>query len=317
MTVINKKFTPPALPLAPIEYEQRQQDQFQYALRLYLNLLDKYLTDLTNLLNTGETFENITASTITTGTLTADSANISDLTGTYTNMGAVGTLAMQADGLIVNTAVVKSLMANNFYGGTFYGDGRNLQLPYNQIISNSDQTAAALDQAYAVTYDSTDFPDGISVVSNSRITFAKQGIYLLTYSIQFENDNPTTETIDIWLRYEGTDAANTNSRFSMPPRKSVGVPSTLIAVTPIMVDIEADGDYIEIMWHPSDLGVTLESYPAVSYSAGVTPAIPATPSVILTVQHISSQFPPIQRVAPVATVGFTELGTVIVSTNQT
>jgi hypothetical protein len=32
----------PALPLAPIEYDQRQQDQFQYALRLYFNQLDAY-----------------------------------------------------------------------------------------------------------------------------------------------------------------------------------------------------------------------------------------------------------------------------------
>jgi hypothetical protein len=32
----------PALPLAPIDYDQRQQDQFQYALRLYFNQLDSY-----------------------------------------------------------------------------------------------------------------------------------------------------------------------------------------------------------------------------------------------------------------------------------
>ena len=33
----------PALPLATIEYDQRQQDQFQYALRLYFNRLDDFL----------------------------------------------------------------------------------------------------------------------------------------------------------------------------------------------------------------------------------------------------------------------------------
>jgi len=37
------------------------------------------------------------------------------------------------------------------------------------------------------------------------------------------------------LRYEGTDLAGTNSRFGLPPRKSAGVPSALIAVTPFMV----------------------------------------------------------------------------------
>jgi hypothetical protein len=35
----------PALPIAPFEYDPRQQDQFAYALRLYFNRLDTYLYD--------------------------------------------------------------------------------------------------------------------------------------------------------------------------------------------------------------------------------------------------------------------------------
>lgn len=41
----------PALPTAPFEYDPRQQDQFQYALRLYFNRLDSFLAELSN--NTG------------------------------------------------------------------------------------------------------------------------------------------------------------------------------------------------------------------------------------------------------------------------
>jgi hypothetical protein len=36
----------PALPLPSLEYDQRQQDQFQYALRLYFNRLDTFLSTL-------------------------------------------------------------------------------------------------------------------------------------------------------------------------------------------------------------------------------------------------------------------------------
>lgn len=39
-----KKFVAPALPTSPIEYDQRQQDQLNYALRLYFNNLDSFLT---------------------------------------------------------------------------------------------------------------------------------------------------------------------------------------------------------------------------------------------------------------------------------
>ena len=38
----------PALPTQPNEYDQRQQDQFQNALRLYFNRLDDYLAKLSN-----------------------------------------------------------------------------------------------------------------------------------------------------------------------------------------------------------------------------------------------------------------------------
>ena len=41
----------PALPLAPLEYDQQQQDQFQYALRLYFNRLDNYLAQLSACIN--------------------------------------------------------------------------------------------------------------------------------------------------------------------------------------------------------------------------------------------------------------------------
>lgn len=308
MTVINKKFTPPSLPTAPVDYDQRQIDQFQYALRLYFNQLDGYLADLTNLLNTGQTFDNITANNITTENIT-----VSQDVDTF-NLNAqneVQSDLVQANRFLGGNYVGNNYMGANFYGGNFYGNGKFIETPYNQIISNTDQAAVALDVAYAITYDTTDFPDGITVTSNSRITFADTGIYNITYSIQFENDNNSTETVDIWLRYKGTNMPGTNSRFSLPPRKSIGVPSTLIAVTPLMVDIEADGDYIEIMWHPSDLGVTIEHYNAVAASPGVTPAIPATPSVIIGVTFISAQFPPAKRVAPLGVLGTGQVGSVI------
>lgn len=40
------KVRAPALPLSPFAYDQRQQDQFQNALRLYFNRLDDYLATL-------------------------------------------------------------------------------------------------------------------------------------------------------------------------------------------------------------------------------------------------------------------------------
>jgi len=176
--------------------------------------------------------------------------------------------------------------AETYTADYFYGSGIHITLPYGQFQSQSDQTAAAIDIAYAVTYDVSDFLDGVTLSSGSRLTVPDAGVYVVSYSIQFKNTTNGIQDIDIWLRKNGTDIADTNSRFSIPARKSIGDPSHLIAVTPVMVELAAN-DYIQIMWHVTDTGVSIEQYPAVAYSAGVTPAIPATPSVLVQVEFMS------------------------------
>ena len=176
--------------------------------------------------------------------------------------------------------------AETYTADFFYGSGIHITLPYGQFQSQTDQTAAAIDTAYAVTYDQSDFLDGVTLSSGSRLTVPDAGVYVVSFSIQFKNTTNDIQDIDIWLRKNGTDIPDTTSRFSIPARKGSGNPSHLIAVTPVMVELAAD-DYIQIMWHVTDTGVSIEQYPAVAYSAGVTPAIPATPSVLVQVEFMS------------------------------
>lgn len=307
MTVINKKFTPPSLPTAPTDYDQRQIDQFQYALRLYFNQLDGYLSDLTNLLNTGLTFNNITASNINTGNLTA-TQNVNTFNLNAGN--AVNSDLVQANRFMGGSYVGDTYMGNGFYGNYFYGDGQFLITPYNQFESNQDQTGAVA-TATAVTFNLDIYPNGVTIQNNSEITFAEAGVYLLNYSLAFKNPTNDQQDIDIWFRYEGTNIPDSNSKFTIPARKSAGDPSYLIAVTPYMVDVLANGDQVQIMFRVTDATVILEHLNAVPASPGVTPAIPATPSAILTVTHISAQHPAVVRVAPLGVLGTGQIGSVI------
>lgn len=310
-----ERFQAPALPVPPVEYDQRYHTDLIRVLRLYFNQLDSLTPNQANSYRADNfyggnfTGGDVTADAVTVDLLNAYQAYIFALTAQATTVSY-----LNADAIYNRRYLGSEAMIGNVYANFFYGNGRYISTPYNQLISNTDQAAGALGTAYAVTYDTTDFPDGITVTNNSRITFAESGVYVITYSIQFENDSNLTEFVDIWFRYEGTDIAGSNSRFGIPPRKSAGVPSTLIAVTPFTVDIENDGDYVEIMWHPSDLAVTIEHYNAVAASPGVTPAIPATPSVIVGVTFVSAQFPPAKRVAPLPVFGFGKVGDVTVST---
>jgi hypothetical protein len=176
--------------------------------------------------------------------------------------------------------------AETYTADFFYGSGVHLAFPYGQFQSQTDQTIAAVDVAYAITYDQSDFLDGVTLSSGSRLTVPNEGVYNVTFSLQLKNTTNDLQDIDIWLRKNGTDVPDTNSRFSIPPRKSTGTASHLIAATSVMVELAAN-DYIQLMWHATSTSITLEHFPAVAYSAGVTPAIPATPSAIVQVEFVS------------------------------
>lgn len=176
--------------------------------------------------------------------------------------------------------------AEKYTADFFYGSGVHLSFPYGQFQSQTDQTAAAIDVAYAITYDVSDFLDGVTLSSGSRLTVPTEGVYTVSFSIQFKNTTNGTQDIDIWLRKNGTDIPDTNSRFSIVPRKGAGNPSHLIATTPIMVKLAAN-DYVQVMFHVTDVGVSIEHFPAVTAVPGTTPAHPATPSVIVQVEFMS------------------------------
>ena len=183
--------------------------------------------------------------------------------------------------------------AETYTANFFYGSGIGLTMPHNQFLSNVDQTAAAIDQAYAVRLEITSFTDGITItgVNNTRITFASPGMYMFIYSLSFKNPTNDAQSVDVWLRYNNgtttTDVPNSNSRFTIPPRKSTGDPSYLIAVTPFSGFAEAPGVWVEVMWATTSTSVVMEHLPAVAYSVGVTPAIPATPSAIVEAFFVS------------------------------
>lgn len=158
--------------------------------------------------------------------------------------------------------------------------------PYGAFQDSTDQTAAAVDVAYAITYNTTDFDNGVYVSNSSRINVRNYGVYNVQFSIQFKNTTNDSQNVDIWFRKNGTDIANSDSRFGMPARKSTGDPSHLIAAMNFFVELNAN-DYIQIMWRVSDVGVSMEHYAATNASAGVTPAIPAVPSVIVTVSYVA------------------------------
>ncbi len=168
--------------------------------------------------------------------------------------------------------------------GSLFGPrgGRFMNNPYGAFQDSTDQMAANTTTAYAVTFDTTDFSNGVTLASGSRLTVTDAGIWNCQFSIQFKNTTNDSQDAEIWFRKNGTNIDNSNSRFSMPARKSSGDPSHLITAMNFFASMDST-DYLEIMWRVSDVGVSIEHY-----AAGTSPTRPATPSAIVTMSFVSN-----------------------------
>lgn len=153
--------------------------------------------------------------------------------------------------------------------------------PYGSFYSTVDQTAASTTTAYAITYNTTAEENGVYTSNSSRINFRNSGVYNVQFSIQLSNASNDGQDVDIWFAKNGSNIADSNSRYHLPARKSTGDPSHLIATVNFFVDITA-GNYIEIFWCTASLDVSIQYY-----SSGASPTRPAIPSVITTVQYIA------------------------------
>ena len=309
------KFRASPLPNPPAQYDPQYIRQLIRVIELYFNQLDSRAA------NNAEQYsaDRFVGGSFSGTDISADNLDVTTLQAAQAQVGYQRSNGIRADALISDghkngRQISDDIMANNFYGGMFYGDGRYLNVPYNQFQSQVDQTAASVATAYAVKLEITDFADGIYIsgTDNTRITFSSPGVYTLTFSLSFKNTTNDGQSIDVWFRYNGTDVANSNSRFFIPARKSTGDPSFLIAVTAYTGIATANDVYVEIMWRVSDTNVTMEYLPAVAASPGVTPAIPATPSAIVQANFVSAEYPPVTRVAPLPVFGFGQIGDISV-----
>ena len=159
--------------------------------------------------------------------------------------------------------------------------GRFLSNPFGAFSSEVDQTAASTTVAYAVTYSNTDISDSVFLSNSSRLNTTYPGIYNLQFSIQLVNTDTQIHDVDVWAAINGTNVANSNSRFSVPNSHG-GVDGHLIAALNLFLSMEAE-DYVELYWHTTNTAVSVEYL-----SSGSSPTRPATPSVIATMAFVSS-----------------------------
>lgn len=158
-----------------------------------------------------------------------------------------------------------------------------LQAPHAMLMSSQDQASGGSTVTNVVTYNQPGILQGVEVRSGSQLWFERTGQYLVTFSLQFTNRGNAAQTIEVWARQDGTDYPLSNTRFDIAARKSsTEWAHTVATITGIFTVTDPTVNYLSLVWWSDGADVFLEHYPA-----GVSPARPAIPSVILTVSFVS------------------------------
>jgi hypothetical protein len=149
-------------------------------------------------------------------------------------------------------------------------------LHYGAFSDTTLQAVTSVGEAMAMTFDTTDAANGISIGSPaSRIVVDNQGVYNVQFSAQLDKTSGAAAVVHIWLRKNGVNVPNTTSRVVIQ-----GSSAELVAAWNFVIQLEPT-HYVELMWESDDADVVL-------LAASATSVYPAIPSVICTVTQVNN-----------------------------
>ena len=235
-------------------------------------------------------FTTLDATTTRTGTLLVDSgtngqilvgrtsdhaflpATLGSGTGIAITSGA-GSLSIANSG-VTSIIAGTGISVSGSTGAVTISQSSTTTKAYGAFHDTTTQTAAAINTAYAVTFDSTDLSSSVSRgTPTSRIVVSNAGTYNIQFSAQLHKTAAAVGYVYLWARVNGTDVAQSAGKIALS-----GSQAETIAAWNYVLSMSAN-DYFELMWSTDDTNCQL------LHNTTVSP-VPAIPSVILTVQQI-------------------------------
>ena len=156
--------------------------------------------------------------------------------------------------------------------------GQYLNIPYGAFSDYLDQTATA-NTATAMLFRATDFANGVSVVSDTKLTVAQAGIYNLQWSGQFENTASADHDVRVWLKINGTVVVGSTGFFAVPSKHGSVNGHALVGWN-YFLSLNAN-DYVELWWETDSTLVSIQAYAA-------SGNYPSTASLIATMTFVSN-----------------------------
>jgi hypothetical protein len=145
--------------------------------------------------------------------------------------------------------------------------------PHISLLDTTVQTIAVAGTPQFITFDTNLMSHKIVATSSSRLTFNEAGDYAIDVTTHI-TAGAANKILDIWLRINGVDVANSNSKTLV-----VNNETKLLTVTKF-ITVTA-GQYLEFWMNGDNNSLSL-----ISYVVGTTPTRPVTPSIRLTIDRL-------------------------------
>lgn len=145
---------------------------------------------------------------------------------------------------------------------------------YGEFTKTTDQTPAAIDTAYALTFDNTEISNGVTIGSpTSRIVVPESGLYRFDATIQLTSGNSSSKNVWVWMRKNGTDLTNSARLVTMDINNGY-VPITVFETVSM-----AKNDYVQLMFAANDTAITVDTVASTAFA-------PGAPAVVLNVTQV-------------------------------
>lgn len=146
--------------------------------------------------------------------------------------------------------------------------------PNGLFFSTDDQTLAAINTKYDITFNQTYLNNNISVVDSSKITCAVGGVYNFQFSGQAKSNSSSAKQIYLMINRDGTDIGYTTRQNTLS-----GSDQHMSINWNFSIDVQA-GSYIKLRWAGDSTSSTLEATAATSPHTGI-------PSAVLAVNYVA------------------------------
>ena len=125
--------------------------------------------------------------------------------------------------------------------------GSSLSFPHIAASDSTDQIATGNNTPTVVKWNTLDSGLGWTLNAPGSAVAEYSGVYKITYSLQFVNTANAIHNAVVWMKVNNVNLANSSTEFSIPARKSAGVPSYVAGYSEVTFTVNA-GDEIELYW---------------------------------------------------------------------